>query len=377
MRSFTDRRRRLAEAMERHGTWPARSPWIREAVDALPRHLFAPDRLWRWDGHAYVPLDRTVDASRWADEVYADPDAAAVTQVTDGRASSSLSCQGVVVDMLDSLLLEPGQRTLELGAGTGWNAALLAYRAGPGRVTSVEVDSALASAAGKRLEAVAAEVAVEVGDGTAGWSPGAPYDRVISTYAVDRVPWAWVEQTRPGGRIVTPWGRLGHVALTVSEDGRSASGWVQGLAQFMPARGAGRGFDSFGEVRGDRRSDSLRPWGRELAPLRNDWHLIFALRVALPDVRITTSADADGLNAWFHDGASSWASLSAQSDGTTVAHQGGPRRLANELEQAWDMWLDAGEPDLYDYGLTVESTGHQYAWALDPESGPRWPSAGL
>ncbi|MFD1831242.1 protein-L-isoaspartate O-methyltransferase [Streptomyces desertarenae] len=42
------------------------------------------------------------------------------------------------------------------------------------------------------------------GDGAAGWSGGAPYDRVIATYAVEEVPWAWVEQTRPGGRIVAP-----------------------------------------------------------------------------------------------------------------------------------------------------------------------------
>ncbi|WP_405803651.1 methyltransferase domain-containing protein [Streptomyces sp. NBC_00210] len=190
MSPFGEQRRRLTAAMDQRGAWPNRSPWIREAVDALPRDLFAPDRLWRWDGHTYTPVDRELDAEAWGAEVYADPDAAAVTQVTEGRASSSLSCQAVVVDMLDSLLLEPGQRVLELGTGTGWNAALLAHRAGPHRVTSVEVDPELAAAARKRLETAEARVEVEAGDGTAGWSQGAPYDRVISTYAVDRVPWA-------------------------------------------------------------------------------------------------------------------------------------------------------------------------------------------
>ncbi|WP_327321294.1 hypothetical protein [Streptomyces sp. NBC_01210] len=61
-------------------------------------------------GHTYLPVDREADDGQWVAEVYGDPDAAAVTQVTDGRATSSLSCQAVVVDMLDSLLLEPGQR---------------------------------------------------------------------------------------------------------------------------------------------------------------------------------------------------------------------------------------------------------------------------
>ncbi|MFF3459580.1 protein-L-isoaspartate O-methyltransferase [Streptomyces sp. NPDC002730] len=265
----------------------------------------------------------------------------------------------------------------ELGTGTGWNAALLALRAGPGQVTSVEVDPRLAGAAGLRLDAVDARVRVKVGDGTAGWPPYAPYDRVISTYAVDRIPWSWVAQTRPGGRIVTPWGRLGHVALTVAEDGRSATGWIQGLAQFMPARGTFSGPDDFSQVRGDAPAPDKRPWERDLGPLRDDWHLRFALRVALPDVRITVAADDDGLNAWLHDGITSWAALSAVENGKTLAHQGGPRRLADELEQAWEGWLEADKPDLYDYGLTVEPE-HQYAWAHDADTGwPLTPADGL
>lgn len=371
---FAAERQCLAAVMEQRGDWPARSPWIRQAVDAMPRHEFAPDRLWDWDGHAYVPVDRSTDRDRWAGLVYGGPDEAAVTQVTDGRPSSSLSCQAVVVDMLDSLLLEPGHTVLELGAGTGWNAALLARRAGPGRVTSVEVDPGLAADAWKRLEEAAVDVVVQVGDGAAGWPQRAPYDRLIATYAVDTVPWAWVAQTRPGGRLVFPWGRLGHVALTVAGDGRSASGWVQGLAQFMPARGTNTGGD-WAQVRGTGPVEAERPITRDLLPLRDDAHLQFALRVQMPDVQITTAVDEDGVNAWLHDGASSWATLSALGGGKTVAHQGGPRRLADDLEAAWDWWQDAGAPELYDWGMTVEQGG-QWVWCLDPVTGPQWPAAG-
>ncbi|MBL1100866.1 methyltransferase domain-containing protein [Streptomyces coffeae] len=373
--TFDHHRAALAATMDQRGAWPARSSWIRRAVATLPRDAFAPDRLWCWDGYAYVPLDRSVDPERWATEVYASPDTAAVTQVTGGVPSSSLSAQGIVVDMLDSLLLEPGHRVLELGTGTGWNAALLAQRVGAdGRVVSVEVDPELAGRAAERLKAVGAEVAVHVGDGAAGCPPGGPYDRVISTYAVDAVPWAWVEQTRPGGRIVTPWGHLGHVALTVADDGRSASGWVQGLATFMPARGTGPGRD-FAEVRGDGPPTDERPVTRDIAPLRDDWHLLFALRVALPDVRITTAIDEDGVNTWLHDGITSWATLAATGDGGTIAFQGGPRRLADELERVWAAWLALGGPPLYDYGLTVEPE-RQYAWCEDAATGPRWPVRG-
>ncbi|MEU5977436.1 hypothetical protein [Streptomyces sp. NPDC047315] len=113
-------------------------------MHALPRDRFAPDRLWAWGGDAYVPVGRAAAPDEWDELLYADPDAAAVTQVR--RATSSLSCRAVVVDMLDSLLLEPGHRVLELSTGTGWNAALAAARAGAGdgdgdgRITSVEVD---------------------------------------------------------------------------------------------------------------------------------------------------------------------------------------------------------------------------------------------
>ncbi|WP_229758574.1 methyltransferase domain-containing protein [Peterkaempfera bronchialis] len=365
-------RRRLAEAMERRGDWPVGSPWVRRAVEAVPRDGFAPDRLWEWDGHRWVSVERGADPERWGRVVYAGPDEAAVTQVSEGVPSSSLSCQAVVADMLDCLVLEPGRRVLELGTGTGWNAALLARRAGPGRVTSVEVDPGLAAAARERLGAAGVRVAVRVGDGVAGWAPGAPYDRVIATYAVERVPWAWVAQTRPGGRIVTPWGHLGHVALTVAPGGRSAVGRVQGLARFMPARGTGRTPD-FRQVRGDGPAEDERPLCRDPGPLRDDPHLRFALRVALPRLRITTGTDADGVSAWLHDG-TSWATLSALGPGRTVAHQGGPRRLADDLERAWDDWLAHGRPELYEYGMTVEPD-RQYLWCRDPVTGPRWRTA--
>lgn len=369
MDEFAELRQRLDGALEADGGWPVDSPWVRPAVEDLPRHLFAPDRVWAWDGSVYVPADRGTEAGRWAELVYPRPDRATITQITDGLPSSSLSCQAVVVDMLDSLMVEPGHQVLELGTGAGWNAALLAARAGPGRVTSVEVDPRLAAESRNRLDSVGAGVNVVNGDGSHGSRENAPYDRVIATYAVDKVPWTWVEQTRPGGRIVTPWGRLGHVALTVADDGSSASGWMQGLAQFMPSRGTSQGLP-WDQVRGDDAPETNGSFARDLRHLHADVSLLFALRVVLPDVRILTTA-GDGVTAWLHDGHSSWATLTAPESGAPMVYQGGPRRLAEETDRAWRKWQDAGEPGLYDFGMTRTPT-RQYIWSGDKDTGTRW-----
>lgn len=356
--------------MERNGCWPGHSPWVRSAMTALPRHVFTPDTVWTWDGHAWEPLTRSVDEKRWAAAVYQGPFDATVTQLEGGLPSSSLSCPSVVADMLDSLRLDPGHRVLELGTGTGWNAALLAHRAGPGVVTSVEVDLHLAAEAERRLAAAGLVVAVHVGDGAAGWLQGSPFDRVIATYAVEEVPWAWVEQTRPGGRIVTPWGRLGHVALTVADDGASAEGWVQGLGMFMPARGVEQGL----ELHRVRERHPCGPkdavFGRAAAGLA-DASLLFALRVLLPDVRVSTDRGAAAATAWLHDAHSSWACLTDHPDGRTTVERGGPRHLHEEIAGAWEQWEQAGRPSLYDFGMT-RTEHEQWIWSEVDGVRRRW-----
>ncbi|MFI2188671.1 methyltransferase domain-containing protein [Streptomyces sioyaensis] len=369
MSELSDLQSRLTNTMETQDLWPADSPWVRRAAENAPRHTFATDRVWDWDGDTYAPVDQARDSARWASLVYGGVYDSTITQVTEGLPTSSLSCEAVVADMLDSLVLEPGHTTLELGTATGRNAALLATRAGPGRVTSVEVDPQLAAAARTNLSLAMADVEVVVGAGELGVPGAGPFDRVMATYAVEVVPWAWVEQTRPGGRLVTPWGRLGHVALTVAPDGCSATGWMQGLATFMPARGTDQG-KIWEQVRGDEAPDAEGAFGRTLEPLHRDANVLFALRVILPDIRIRTEAD-QGVTAWVHDGNSSWATIIAPQTGQAVAYQGGPRRLVTELEEAWQAWETHGAPGLYEFGMT-RTPEEQYIWSNDPDTGPKW-----
>src|SRR4029077_5346990 len=121
---------------------------------------------------------------------------------------SSSSQPAIMAIMLDQLALAPGQRVLEIGAGTGYNAALLCPLTGPGgTVVSVDIDDDLAAQARGHLAAAGyPQVTVVAADGAGGYPPGAPYDRVIATVGVADLAPAWLRQAGPGARIVVPLG---------------------------------------------------------------------------------------------------------------------------------------------------------------------------
>lgn len=162
------------------------------------------------DEKTTAPIDRDSDPDAWMTAVYSNHPI--VTQLDDGGedgegdATSSTSMPSVMLAMLNHLDAREGQTVLEIGTGTGYNAALLAHRLGAGNVVSIEIDTDIAQRARSNLAMANRDVTVVTGDGADGYPPQAPYDRTIATCSVATVPWAWVAQTRPGGVIVTPWG---------------------------------------------------------------------------------------------------------------------------------------------------------------------------
>jgi protein-L-isoaspartate(D-aspartate) O-methyltransferase len=163
----------------------ARSGEIAEAFRAVPRHVFVPE----------------VNPA----EAYAD-EAIPVKWGADGRPLSSSSQPAIMAIMLEQLRLGPGQRVLEIGTGTGYNAALLAHVVGgTGSVVTVDIDEELAGTARQRLRAAGyPSVDVIGGDGAAGWPGGAPYDRIIVTASARDLAPAWTGQLRDGGRLLVP-----------------------------------------------------------------------------------------------------------------------------------------------------------------------------
>ena len=160
------------------------SPAVEAAFRAVPRHLFLPS----------VPVE----------EAYRDD--AIPTKMAGGRAISSSSQPAIMAIMLEQLAAEPGHRVLEIGAGTGYNAALLAHLVGPnGRVVSVDIDDDIVAAAQAHFAAAGIEnVRLVRADGGDGYAPDAPYDRIILTVAAWDITPAWQAQLVPGGRLVLP-----------------------------------------------------------------------------------------------------------------------------------------------------------------------------
>ncbi len=361
----------LLSAMDDQALWPTDSPWVRAAVNSLPRDLFAPEAVWSWEGDRYEAVDRSHDPDAWAAAVHPGPYGTTVTQVTDGLPTSSISCVAIVATMLDALMVGEGHRVLELGTGVGWNAALLAERTP--QVTSVEIDAELAAHARRRLEAAGRRVEVITGDGRAEMPGQGLYDRVIATYAVQQVPWPWVRRTRPGGRIVAPWGHLGCVALTVASDGASATGWMQAPAQFMPDRQE-RVARPFERVRGSD-SGAATKFTRSLRDLHHA-DVLFALRVLVPDVRVSFSTgDSEPSAAWLTDGRESWATID-EAGPRPAAHRGGKRDLIGEITQAWQEWERRGAPGMYDFGLHL-TAGHQHVFSGDDPHSRPWRPLGV
>ncbi|MFI8206741.1 methyltransferase, FxLD system [Streptomyces sp. NPDC085937] len=131
---------------------------------------------------------------------------------------SCASVPSVVAMMLEQLDISAGDDILEIGAGTGYNAALLAEIADRGSVTTVDIDPDVALHARTRLNANGYEhVTVIERNGLLGAPENAPYDKIIATVGVWDIPAAWWDQLKDGGRLVLPlrWrGQTRSVALT-------------------------------------------------------------------------------------------------------------------------------------------------------------------
>ncbi|MGH3913957.1 MAG: methyltransferase, FxLD system [Pseudonocardiaceae bacterium] len=179
-----------------------------------------------------------------------------------GRPASCASQPTVMAMMLGQLDARPGDRVLEIGAGTGYNAALLAELVGEtGQVTTIDIHPDVTEQARQALKATGyGRVHVLTGDGALGSPDHAPYDRVIVTVGPWDLPPAWFDQLTPGGRLVVPlhWRGQARSVAFVHEDGVLRAGDSQ-LCGFIPMIGDGQD----GERTGALAADVALHWDRD------------------------------------------------------------------------------------------------------------------
>ncbi len=367
---------RLTEELRSAGALPA--SWGR-VFRVVPRARFIPDRVWVDEGTGYQPLDRVAEPYRWHEAVYSDR--VIVTQWDDGavvwprvghRPTCSASMPSAVLGMLHVLDVQHGHRVLEIGTGTGYTAALLAEHLGDDQVSTIEVDPVLAGQAQARLTEAGYQPTVIRSDGAAGHPPTAPFDRVLVTATVrlGELPYPWVEQTTPGGRIVVPMrteitsGPV--VAFTVHADGTATGHPVPLYVGFMELR-AQR--SPLGDLHGLRWDDpdadttsttELAPWTM-FNNLDPRWVIGTRLRGCRwwhwPPTRHRPHV------LWLADTHSrSWATAAyGPHPGPYPVRQHGPRRLWDEAETAYHWWTQNGKPSIeaWKFLITPDQQHHQ------------------
>lgn len=198
----------VAEQIRKRGI---RSPKVLAAMERVPRHLFVPEDL---------------AARSYNDE-----------PVPIGERQT-ISQPYMVAAMTEALELEGNERVLEIGTGSGYQAAILGELAR--EVITIEARAPLADAARERLAKLGyTNVRVITGDGTHGWAEGAPFDAILVAAAAPQVPAPLIEQLAEGGRMVIPVGKSDRQMLTrIRKSGGQIVREQLFLCQFVPLQGA-------------------------------------------------------------------------------------------------------------------------------------------
>ncbi|MFE1963297.1 methyltransferase domain-containing protein [Streptomyces sp. NPDC059479] len=364
----------LTATLEQDGAIRTR-PWAK-AFSSVPRHVFVPrwyaqetnDRgiaVWRMQ----VALDQGRLAEVYRDETLVtalDPDTAKKVDewAWTGVATSSSTMPSLMAGMLEDLCVQDGHRVLEVGTGTGYNAALLCARLGDQLVHSVDIDPALVRAARERLASIGYVPQLAAADGQLGYPDDYQFDRIIATCSVPRIPEAWIEQTRPGGFILTDLVtgiEGGLVRLAVDDDGAARGGFTANSGRFMPARVSTTTYPRPEREPYAPETDE-RPTTVTAADIRTHYPFRLLLGFTLPTADLVYHLDDDGTMAvqlQTPDGTWARTPVAEQPGGATVTY-GGPPDLWEQVEAAWVWWNERGRPDQTLFGLTREAGREMY-----------------
>jgi protein-L-isoaspartate O-methyltransferase len=316
-----------------------------QAFSAVPRHALVP-RFYRTNDRAVIDSANPEDQTIWLEAVYSNK--TLITQVTPTEVTSSGTMPGLLAKMLTALRINTDDNVLHVGTGTGYTAALLCERLGSNKVTTVDIDPHLSNEARTRLHYLGYTPTVITGNGAHGYAPNSPYDAILATCSLRRIPADWLAQAVPSARIVAPLA-TGLIALDVTGPDQASGRFLAPGGFFMSLRHTKAQHEPTTPASGTRRD----PRPTELGPLQTCYadHLRFLLAVALPDVSPGQHGPAlEDLT--ISDSAGSTARLDRTDHGAFLVTEIGSRALWNEVEHLYQQWQAWGRPHRERYGTT-------------------------
>ncbi|MEV4752861.1 methyltransferase domain-containing protein [Streptosporangium sp. NPDC049248] len=356
--------RRLAGRVTHPG-----SRW-RDAVASTPRHRFVP-AWWTWsDGH-WELRHGPADEEAWLEAAYRDrtlvtrigtfhADQAKAHDEPTGRPTSSSTLPGLVVQMYRHARIGDEDTVLDVGTGSGYGTALLCHRFGAGRVTSIDVDAYVTSAASERLTAIGHTPRVSPVDAT-GEIPGT-FDRIVTMVSVRPIPISWLSALNPGGRLTTTIaGTSLIVSATKTDDGGAAGQVERDWAMFMKTRtGAdySPGLADLVETAHVADGEDVSTGRYPVIDIEeNAWELRSMLEIMAPGIEHDYRENGDTRIALMMHEDGSWARAEQTGREPPTVHQGGPRRLWDVLDEARDHWLWEGSLPLYGAVVRISPDG--------------------
>ncbi|WP_405798358.1 ATP-grasp peptide maturase system methyltransferase [Streptomyces sp. NBC_01506] len=354
---------------------PTLDPSWRDAVAAVPRELFVDDAFFRHVGTGWTPVRRAESGdAEWLEMVYTDStwvtqvdgrDVADVDGPITGSPTSSATLPSLVVRTAQVADLQPGQRVLEVGTGTGYSTAVLCHRLGAENVVSIEYDAGLAATAATHLRAAGYTPTLAVGDGLRGCGEHADYDAVTATCSVRSIPPHWFWQLNDGGSITTTicgWMQVaGLIRLVLDDEGTAHGRFTADTITYMLARPHERPPSPlFFKIDGDTTPARVDP------ALLEQWEARFVAQLSAPSAELMETSSgvilrdvATGSQAWTEAKGAGW-----------VVHQHGPLRLWDQVENGLARWQQAGAAGLCEFGMTATPDA-QTVWIGSPQ-GPSW-----
>jgi protein-L-isoaspartate O-methyltransferase len=371
--------RSLADQLTAAGALPA--DWYTAFADT-PRHVFVP-RFY--DGDDLVDGTDSGQKARWLAAVYSD--ASLVTQQATAPGTglawptSSTTMPSLMARMLALMQVGNGHQLLEIGTGTGYNAAIASHRLGASHVVSVDIDPDLVDAARATLAGLGYRPRLVTGDGATGVPEAAPFDRIIATAAVQAIPPAWITQLAAGGRIVADL--RGEIASTLTAAHHTTPDTV--LGRFHPIPGhfmwlratADNPLRDGGTWPATPDRDNAQHTTTHIPPdVFDNPAARFVTQLYLPDARYlrrTEHPEPGHSGTEIIDLATTgggWARITTTpgpNGAYPVAH-GGPDEAWERLAAAISFWDQHHQPTPDRFGYTSDATGTTRYWIDSPDN---------